>query len=51
MTQSIDYLVNFEEKTPVVKIMLELIVNLASHRYKLDVFHAEGITAVLLVIL
>lgn len=45
-------MVNFEEqKAPVVKIMLELIVNLASHRYKLDVFHTEGITPLLLLIL
>jgi len=31
--------------------MLELVVNLSSHKYRLDVFHSEGITPLLLIII
>jgi hypothetical protein len=52
MVEKLDIFVHFDEKkAALMKIMIDLIANLAAHRYKLDVFHKEKLTLMILTLL
>jgi hypothetical protein len=40
-----------DKKTKVLKILIDLIANLSSHKYKLEVFHKEKITQLIFILL
>ena len=52
MTEKIDIFVNIDDrKAPLLKTMLDLVANLASQKYKLDIFQKEGIPDLLIMLL
>ena len=52
MTEKLDIYVNFDdEKASIIKILIDLMANLASHRYRLEVFHKEKLTDIILTLL
>ena len=52
MTEKLDIYVNFDDsKASIIKILIDLMANLASHRYRLEVFHKEKLTDIILALL
>lgn len=52
MTEKIDIFVSIDDrKAPLLKTMLDLVANLASQKYKLEVFQKEGIPDLLILLL
>jgi hypothetical protein len=52
MIEKLDIFVHLDEKkAAIMKILIDLIANLASHRYRLDLFHKEKLTLAILTML
>jgi hypothetical protein len=52
MMERLDIFVHLDEKKAVLmKILIDLIANLASHRHRLDLFHHEKLTLAILTML
>jgi hypothetical protein len=52
MAEKLSILVNPDDKKgKVLKILIDLIANLTSHKYKLEVFHKEKITQLIFTLL
>jgi hypothetical protein len=52
MIEKLDIFVNLDEKkTALMKILIDLVANLASHRHRLDLFHKEKLTLAILTML
>lgn len=45
MIEKLNIISQFDEKrAALMKILIDLVANLASHRYRLDIFHTEKLT-------
>lgn len=52
MTEKIEAFVSLDDKKlALMKILIDLVANLASHRYRLEVFHREGVVDAILTLL
>lgn len=52
MIEKLDIFVHFDEKkAALMKILIDLTANLASHRHRLDLFHKEKLTLSILTLL